>query len=81
MGMWNWIVESLHVDSWGVTPVSLVAPFGLVILIMMGGRLVREKGPKDGSRDIGGIALIAVIVGVAFLWIFAGLGLMERSFR
>ncbi len=81
MDLWNWILQSLQVDSWGVTPISLVAPFGLLAMMVMVRRFAREKGPNMESRDIGGMALIVVIVGAAFLWVFAGVGLIERSFH
>ena len=80
MDWWNWIVQSLHVDSWGITPMSLAAPFGLITLMVMARRLARERGPGTGG-EIGGIVFLAAIVGAAFLWIFAGLGLMERTFH
>jgi hypothetical protein len=81
MELWNRIVESLNIDSWGLTPKSLLAPVALVILIMMVGRFVRTRGPKMESGAVAGVALIAVIIGAAFFWIFAGLDLLGRSFR
>ncbi|HEX4157496.1 MAG TPA: hypothetical protein VHY79_03405 [Rhizomicrobium sp.] len=81
MGLWNSIVQNLRVDSWGVAPISLAAPFGLLVLMLMARRFVRERGPKAESGDIAGVAFLAIIIGVAFLWIIAGLGLIERSFR
>jgi hypothetical protein len=81
MDLWYWINQNLQVDSWGVTPISLAAPFGLIVLIVMARRLAGERGPKMETADFAGMALIAVIIGAAFFWIFAGLGLMERSFR
>ncbi|HTT83870.1 MAG TPA: hypothetical protein VMF67_10345 [Rhizomicrobium sp.] len=81
MGLWDSIVQNLRVDSWGVTPASLVAPLGLVTLIMMAGRLARAKGPKLESGSLTGLALIAVIIGAAFCWILAGLGFLQRSFH
>jgi hypothetical protein len=81
MELWNRIVQSLNVDSWELTPKSLLAPLALMIMIVMAGRLVRQKGPKMESGTVGGVALIAVIIGAAFFWIFAGLDLLGRSFR
>ena len=81
MDLWNWIVERLNVDSWGVTPKSLLAPLALVILIGMAGRFVRTRGPKMESGAVAGVALIAVIIGAAFFWIFMGLDMLGRSFR
>ena len=81
MGMWNWIDTNLHVESWGVTPLSLAAPFGLVILIMMAGRFARAKGAKTETTDLSGMAIIAVIIGAAFFWIFAGIGVIHQTFR
>jgi len=81
MDMWHWINQDLHVDNWGVTPISLAAPFGLITLILMARRLAGEKGPKTETAGIAGMALIAIIIGAAFFWIFAGLEVMERSFH
>lgn len=81
MDLWNRIVQSLRVDSWELTPKSLLAPLALVILIMIAGRVARAKGPKMESGAVGGVALIAVIIGAAFFWIFAGHDLLGRSFR
>jgi hypothetical protein len=81
MSLWNSIVQNLRVGDWGVTPVSLAAPFGLVILMLMARRFAREKGPKAESGDIAGVAFLAIIIGAAFLWIIAGLGMIARSFR
>lgn len=81
MGMWDWIDTNLHVDSWGVTPLELAAPMGLVILIMMAGRFARARGPKTESADMGGMAIIAVIIGAAFFWVFAGINLIHQTFR
>lgn len=81
MDLWNWISQSLQVDSWGVTPMALVAPFGLLTVAVMARRFVRARGPKTESADVAGMALVAVIVGAAFLFIFEGLGLVDRAFR
>jgi hypothetical protein len=81
MGLWDLIVKDLHVDSWGVTPAALGAPFGLIVLMLMARRFARERGPRPGSDDIGGVAFLAIIIGAGFLWIFAGLGLLARTFH
>ena len=47
----------------------------------MGRRLSRERGPKMDKRDVGGAVVITTIVGAAFLWVFAGLGLLARIFH
>jgi len=54
---------------------------GLVILIMMAGRFARARGPKTESADMGGMAIIAVIIGAAFFWVFAGINLIHQTFR
>jgi hypothetical protein len=66
------------VGGWGITPMSLMAPFALLILMMMARRFSQPAGPKMETRDVKGAALITVIIGAAFLWIFAGLGLLGR---
>ena len=81
MDLWNWIVRSLQVDSWGVTPAALLAPLGLVTLIIMAQRLVRERGPDGEKRDIGGMVLLVAIIGGAFVWVFMGIGALQRSFH
>jgi hypothetical protein len=77
----NWGIPTMTVNGWGITPLSLAAPFALIALIMMARRVSQTAGPKMVSRDIGGMALIALIIGGAFLWIFAGLGLLGRIFH
>lgn len=81
MDLSNWNMPDWTAQGWGITPISLAAPFALVILILMARRLLKPAGPKMETRDIGGMALIFVIIGAAFLWIFAGLGLLARIFR
>ena len=81
MDLWNWILQNLHVQDWGVTPSSLMAPLALVALIVIAGRIARRKGPSTESRDIAGGVLITVIIGAAFFWIFAGIGLLQRTFH
>jgi hypothetical protein len=77
----SWGVPTMTVNGWGITPLSLAAPFALIALIMMARRVTRTAGPKMESRDIGGMALITLIIGAAFLWIFAGLGLLGQIFH
>jgi len=77
----NWGIQNLQVGTWGMTPMSVTAPFALLILIMMGRRFSQPAGPKIEKRDVAGAAIITVIVGAAFLWIFAGLGLLGRMFH
>ena len=81
MNLTNWGMSALHIDSWGMTPISLMAPFALLIVMIMARRFLKPAGPKMETRDIGGAALITVIIGAAFLWIFAGLGLLARIFH
>lgn len=80
MGWWDWIDQKLQVDSWGVTPMSLAIPVGLVALIIVAGRLARQRSAKTESRDIGGMVLITLIIGAAFLFIFSGVGFLHRTF-
>ena len=72
------IPNNFSATSWGVTPMSLAAPFALLIVILMSRRITQTTGPKMEKRDVGGAALITVIIGAAFLWIFAGLGMLGR---
>ena len=81
MDLTNWGIQDWTVGGWGVTPLSLAAPFALIALILMARRLVREKGPKMEKRDVGGAVIITAIIGGAFLWVFAGLGLLGRIFH
>lgn len=69
------------VQGWGITPISLVAPAALVVMMVMVRCVARAAGPKTDRPDFGSAALIFVIIGAAFLWIFAGLGLMARMFQ
>jgi len=69
------------IEGWGITPISLVAPFALLVMMLMMRRVARASGPRTESRDFASAALIFIIIGAAFLWIFAGLGLMSRVFR
>lgn len=66
--------DYLNVDAWGVTPAALLAPLGLMVLILMGGRLSRS-GPSK-QRDIGGVVLIVAIIGTCFVLVYAGLRLV-----
>lgn len=77
----NWNLQNLNIDGWGLPPLSLAAPLALITVILMGRRLSREVGPKMDTRDVGGAIVIAAIIGAAFLWIFAGLGLFARTFH
>ena len=77
----SWNLQTLNIDSWGLTPLSLAAPFALITVILMGRRLSREIAPKMERRDVGGAVVITTIIGAAFLWIFAGLGLLSRIFH
>lgn len=81
MDLSNWNVPDWTVQGWGITPTSLAAPLALVTLILMARRLLKPAGPKIEQRDIGSAIIITVIIGAAFLWIFAGLGLLARIFR
>ena len=69
------------IQDWGITPVSLVAPAALLCMMLMVRRVARTAGPGTNTRDYTSAALIFVIIGGAFLWIFAGLGLLTRIFR
>jgi hypothetical protein len=77
----TWNLQTLNIDGWGMTPLSLAAPFALITVILMGRRLSREIGPKMDKRDVGSAFIITAIIGGAFLWIFAGLGLLTRIFH
>jgi hypothetical protein len=77
----SWNLQNLNIANWGMTPMSLAAPFALITLILMAQRLSRENGPKMEKRDVGGAVLITAIVGGAFLWVYAGLGLLARTFH
>ena len=77
----TWNLQTLSIDGWGLTPLSLAAPFALITVILMGRRLSREIGPKVDKRDVSSAFLITAIIGSAFLWIFAGLGLISRIFH
>jgi hypothetical protein len=77
----NLRVETFQVGSWEVTPLSVAVSFALLVLVIMGRRLSRPAGPKMESRDVTSAALITVTIGAAFLWIFAGLGLLGRVFH
>ena len=81
MDLWNGILQKWQIHDWGITPVSLLAPCGLLVMILTAGRLQRGRGPRMEGGDVGGGVIIAVIIGAAFLWIFAGIALLERSFR
>ena len=77
----NWSVANLHVDAWGVTPVSLVAPFALLAMMLMVRRVARAAGPRMDKPDFASAALIFIVIGAAFLWVFAGLGMLGRIFH
>ncbi|HEX3665923.1 MAG TPA: hypothetical protein VHU23_11890 [Rhizomicrobium sp.] len=81
MEVWNSIVQSMQSESWGGTPLTLAAPFGLLTMAFMARRFAREKGPKTESSDIAGIAFIALIIAAAFFFVYQGLALLEISFR
>ena len=81
MNFASWGIPDFTVSGWGVTPISLVAPLALIVLMVMARRVSRTAGPKMATRDFGGAMLITVIIGAAFLWIFAGLGVLSRTFR
>jgi len=81
MDFTNFDVQNLSIDNWGVTPLSLAAPLALITVILMGRRLSHEVSPRMESRDVGGAFVIAGIIGAAFLWVFAGLGLLTRIFH
>ena len=70
MNLTNWGISALHIDSWG-----------MLIVMIMARRFLKPAGPKMETRDVGSAALITVIIGAAFLWIFAGLGLLARIFQ
>jgi len=80
MDLKSWGFPDWTVQAWGITPASLVAPFGLLLMMLMMRRVARTAGPKTDTRDFGSAALIFVIIGAAFLWIFAGLGILGRIF-
>ena len=81
MDLTNWDFQNLSIENWGMTPLSLAAPLALITVILMGRRFSRAIGPKMETRDVGGGFVIAAIIGAAFLWIFAGLGLLSRIFH
>jgi len=81
MDFGSWYLQGLNVAGWGITPWSLAAPFALITVILMGRRLSQESAPKVEKRDVGGAVLITAIVGGAFLWVIAGLGLLSRIFH
>jgi hypothetical protein len=81
MNFASWGIPDWTVQAWGITPVSLVAPFALLVMMLMMRRVIRAAGPKTETRDFASAALIFVIIGAAFLWIFAGLGLIARIFH
>lgn len=81
MNLTSWGFPDWTVQGWGITPISLMAPFALLIVMIMARRFLKPAGPKMETRDVGGAALITVIIGAAFLWIFAGLGLLARIFH
>jgi hypothetical protein len=87
MDFTNWVVQNLQswqylrIDTWGITPLQLAAPLALLTLIFMCRRFSQTAGPKTESRDLGGVALVTVIVGAAFLWILAGMHLLQRNFQ
>ena len=81
MNFSNWNLADLHVDKWGVTPISLVAPFALLMMMLVVRRVARTAGPKSDTRDFASAALIFIVIAAAFLWVFAGLGLLARIFR
>jgi len=70
-----------NVQGWGITPTSLVAPVALIAMMFMARRVARAAGPRTDTRDFGSAALIFIVIGAAFLWIFAGLGLLARIFH
>jgi hypothetical protein len=74
----SWGIPNWSVDGWGMTPLSLAAPLALITVILMGRRLSRQTGPKLEKRDVGDAVLITTIIGAAFLWVIAGLGLLAR---
>ncbi|HEX3432113.1 MAG TPA: hypothetical protein VHT03_14635 [Rhizomicrobium sp.] len=77
----NWAKEAIAVDNWGVTPVALVAPLSLIVLMFVVRRFSQAAGPKTESRDLASAALITVIIVAAFLWIAAGISLLNRTFH
>ena len=81
MDLTNWGIPNLTGVNWGITPLSLVAPCALLVMMLLVRRVARVGGPKADTRDFGSAALIFVIIGAAFLWIFAGLGLLSRIFH
>ena len=81
MNLSSWGIPDWNAQAWGITPVSLVAPVALLVMMLMMRRVAGAAGPKTSSRDFGSAALIFVIIGSGFLWIFAGLGLLARIFR
>ena len=58
-------------NNWGITPIELVAPLGLLALIFICRRLSRGGPGKD--RDIGGIVLLVLIIVASCALIYAGL--------
>jgi hypothetical protein len=79
MNYWN--LADLHVDKWGVTPISLVAPVALLMTMLVVRRFARAAGPRTGTADFASAALIFIIIAAAFLWVFAGLGFLARIFH
>lgn len=55
---------------------SIGAPIALVLLILMGSRISRQRSGE--SRDIGGMILVLVIVAAGFFWVYAAIGLLAR---
>jgi len=74
----SWGIPDLTARDWGITPLSLLAPSALLVMMLVVRRVRSTAGPKADTRDYGSAALIFVIIGAAFLWIFAGLGLLSR---
>lgn len=81
MNLTSWGIPGWSIQAWGITPLSLVAPFALFVMMLMMRRVARVTGPKTETRDFGAAALIFVIIAAAFLWVFAGLGLLGRIFH
>jgi hypothetical protein len=77
----SWGIPDLTSKGWGITPLSLVAPCALLVMMLIVRRVSQTAGPRTDTRDFGSAALIFIIIGAAFLWIFAGLGLVGRIFH
>jgi hypothetical protein len=77
----SWGIPNPTANGWGVTPLQLVAPCALLVMMLVVRRISQPAGPRSDTRDFSSAALILIVIGAAFLWIFAGLGLLARTFH